>query len=132
MSGGNVKTVRRMFEAWNTALDDHMVFYADDAVHVTAPDWPEQGTYRGKEAIRELWTYILADHEDSSVELDDAISVDERRVLTSFRWHLRGSQSGVVGSLAAHALWTLDGDIVTRVEYYTDERQARDAAGLSS
>lgn len=130
MSPDNVETVRRMFEAWNRSTDEHMEFYVDDAVHVTAPDWPEQGTYRGRETIRELWTYILEDHPRSSVELKSALPAGEDRVLTIFVWHLQSTHSGLSGTMDAQALWTFACGQVSRVEYFTDEAQARDAAGL--
>jgi hypothetical protein len=49
MSRENVEIARRFVEAFNLGLDEFMAYYAEDAVHVTAPEWPEGGTYRGKE-----------------------------------------------------------------------------------
>jgi ketosteroid isomerase-like protein len=124
-----LEIVRSLAEAWGTSLDAHMALYAEDAVHVTAPDWPEQGTYRGREAIRGLWSYILTEYPSSTVEMDEVLPASGGRVLSCLQWRFHGP-SGVPGNMRAYALWTLDGGLVSRVEYFTGRRQAFEAAGL--
>ena len=131
MTEDNLETVRSLVEAWGTSLDAHMALYAEDAVHVTAPDWPEQGTYRGRKAIRDLWSYILTEYPGSTVEIDELLSVSGGRVLSAFRWRFHGP-SGIPGEMTAYALWTLEGGLVSRVEYFTQRPQALAAAGLDT
>ena len=56
MTGGYGNLIREGYEAWN-AGDRSFVLehFAPDVVWVTPPDDPDQGVYRGHEAITRFW-----------------------------------------------------------------------------
>jgi hypothetical protein len=132
VSDADVATLRDCFDAWNVHLDEHLAYYADDAVHVTAADWPEAGEYHGKPAIRDLWHHILTGQEAQEIILDEAVPLTGRRVLTTMRWRFRGPRSQVTGDLTAYAIWTLREALIVRVEYFMDHDAAREAAAIGS
>jgi SnoaL-like protein len=127
-----VELARRFAMAFNDGLDEWIACHAEDVVHVTAPDWPEGGTYRGREAVRGLWESILAEHSEHEIVVDEVTDVDEHRVLSKLRWRARGAASGVVTTTPVYTATTIDqAGLMSRIEYFLDYDQALKAAGLS-
>ena len=125
-----VAFAHRFAAAFNLGLEEFMAFHAEDVVHVTAPEWPERGTYRGREAVRGLWASILVEYEQYEIEVDDVIVLDENRVLSKVRLRARGAASGVETTTPVYTVGTERGGLVSRVEYFVDEAGALEAAGL--
>jgi ketosteroid isomerase-like protein len=120
---------RQLVEAFNRGLDDYIALHAPDVVHVTAPEWPEGGTYRGKDAVRDLWAGMFAAQEYRA-ELDDVVVLKDGRVLSTFRVHTTGIASGVATTTVVYSVGTERGGLLARIEYYIDHDRALEAAGL--
>jgi ketosteroid isomerase-like protein len=121
---------RQVTEAFNRSLDEYMDLHAPDVVHVTAPEWPEGGIYRGKEAVRDLWEGMLA-AQAYSVQLEDVVVLEDGRVLSTLRTHSTGTTSGAAATTVFYTLGTVREGLIARVEYYLDYGSALNAAGLS-
>jgi ketosteroid isomerase-like protein len=63
------------------------------------------------------------------VEDLELTAVGDERVLAAFRVGIRGARSGAESSMQLWNLVTLDGSRITRVEEFSDEADARAAAG---
>jgi len=121
---------RQFFEAFNRSLDDYIALHAPDVVHVTAPEWPEGGVYRGREAVRDLWASMLAAQEYRA-ELEDLVVLEDGRVLSTLRVHNKGIASGVATTTVIYTVGTERDGLLARIEYYIDRGRALEAAGLS-
>jgi ketosteroid isomerase-like protein len=121
---------RRVAEAFSLGLDEYMALHAPDVVHVTAPEWPEGGTYRGTEAVRGLWESMFA-AQDYRAELEDVVVLEDSRVLSTLRVHNRGVASGVATTTVIYTVGTEREGLISRIEYYVDRGQALEAAGLA-
>jgi ketosteroid isomerase-like protein len=130
MTQDNVEVARRFVEAFNLGLDDLMACYTEDAVHVTSPEWPEAGTYRGQEAVRGFWASLYRAQEQH-VEVDELVVLDEHRVLSKTLAHIRGTSSGVTTTTPVYSISTVRGGLISRIEYFMQYEQALEAAGLS-
>lgn len=131
MSEGLVAFGHRIAGAFARGLDEYMACHAEDVVHVTAPEWPERGTYRGREEVRELWASIFADFAEYEIDVDDVTVIDDHRILVETRWHTRGSTSGAVTTTIVYSVATERDGLVSRIEYFLDHGKALEAAGLS-
>ena len=89
---------------------------------------PGPRTYRGSAAVAELFRNRF---EAGAMHLDDVqlTALDGHRVLATFRVSIRGARSGAESSMQLWNLVTLDGSRITRVEEFSDEADARAAAG---
>jgi ketosteroid isomerase-like protein len=119
----------RVAEAFSLGLDEFIALHAPDVVHVTAPEWPEGGTYRGTEAVRSLWESMFA-AQDYRTEVEDIVVLADSRVLSTLRVHNRGIASDVATTTVIYTLGTERDGLLSRIEYYVDRGQALKAAGL--
>jgi uncharacterized RmlC-like cupin family protein/ketosteroid isomerase-like protein len=89
---------------------------------------PGPRTYRGSEAVAELFRNRF---EAGAMHVDDVqlTALDGHRVLAAFRVSIRGVRSGAESSMQLWNLVTLAGSRITRVEEFSDEADARAAAG---
>jgi hypothetical protein len=121
---------RQVIEAFNLGQEEYIGLHAPDAVHVTAREWPEGGTYHGREAVRAVWAPIFAAQE-MRAELKDVVVVDDTRVLLTVPVHSRGLASGVTTTTVFYAVATERGGLLSRMEHYLDRTEALEAVGLS-
>jgi ketosteroid isomerase-like protein len=122
---------RDVAEAFNRGLDEYMALHAEDVVHVTAPEWPERGTYRGREDVRRLWASIFSDHSEHEIAVDELVALDEHRMLSKLRWTARGAASGAETTTPIYTVATERDGLISRIEYFLDYDMALEAAGLS-
>ena len=108
-----------------------MVYHAEDVVHITAPEWPERGTYQGREDVRRLWASILSDHSEHEITVDEVVVLDKHRILSKLRWTARGAASGVETTTPIYIVGTERDGRIARIEYFLDYDMAFAAAGLS-
>jgi ketosteroid isomerase-like protein len=120
---------RQVAQAFSVGLDEYMALHAPDVVHVTAPEWPEGGTYRGTEAVRGLWESMFA-AQRYRAEVEDVVVLDDSRVLSTLRVHSRGVASDVATTTVIYTVGTARDGMLSRIEYYVDRGQALRAAGL--
>ena len=131
MSQENVEIVLRATEAWNR--DDWealMACYDEDAVIVAPKEWPEAGTFSGRRAVRDQFARLKDSWEEERIEQDELLDLGDR-VLALNRWVVKGKGSGVDVQVPGGNLITLRGGRITRIEFFMDQGEAREAAGLS-
>ncbi len=130
--GDQAEFARRLAEAFNTDLNAYIAMHAEDVEHVTAPEWPERGTYRGRDEVRRLWESILADYGRQEIEVVEVVEIGEDRALSKMLWHAQGAASGVPTSTPVYSFGTMRDGLLARIEYFLDEDVARAAAGLDA
>jgi ketosteroid isomerase-like protein len=91
----NLETARLVVERWNANdLVGVLELFAEDAVMLSGPDWPEQASWEGLDGIRrnmEEWREVW---ESSRMEFDRMESFGNR-IVGSGAWTTRGrSQRG--------------------------------------
>ena len=130
MSEQNVEAVRRVYERWAegdfTASEEVL---DPGAVLVLGPEFPDGGTYVGREGIRvymhgflESWTRITIEAEELTGSGD--------AVLAAVHQSGVGESSGVETDMRYFQVWTFRHGKVVRLEGFLDREQARAAAGL--
>ena len=124
----NLEIARLAVERWNANdLEGVLELYAQDAVMLSGPDWPEQGSWEGIEALRrnfEEWRDVW---ESSVMEVEGLESVGERVVGTG-AWNTRGRVSGVDGSMPFAILLAFRGGKIASHEWFADSEVALAAA----
>jgi|SoiMethySBSTD1v2_1073268.scaffolds.fasta_scaffold362613_2 ketosteroid isomerase-like protein len=124
--------LRRVYEAHNAAgaafpevLGDYL---RPDVEFVETAAVPGARAHRGREAV----VTLFRDRFDAGamrLEELELVALDDHRALASFRAHMRGTGSGAEASMRFWNLITLDADRIARIEEFTDETAALDAAG---
>jgi ketosteroid isomerase-like protein len=113
---------------WNAGdLDGVFELYTEDAMIRTGPHWPEQATYRGREAIRatsEEWASLW---DSLQVEVDTLDEYGDKVVATG-AWRMRGVASGVGGQMPIFIVFTVRGGKIAGVEWFADRDTAVAAA----
>ena len=124
----NVALARLLVERWNANdLDGVLELYADDAVMLSGPDWPEQSSWNGLEALRrnmEEWREVW---ETSQVDLDDLEGLGDQIVATG-AWVTRGRASGVDGRMPFVLLLTVRDGQIASLRWFTERDDAVAAA----
>lgn len=124
--------LRRIYEAHNSAgaafpevLGDHLHQGVEFVETAAAPG---ARAHHGREAVVALFRDRF---EAGAMRLEELelVALDDHRALASFRVHMRGTGSGAEASMRFWNLITLDADRIARIEEFTDERAALDAAG---
>ncbi len=128
-----LEVLRAMYETHNSTGADFPDILARDYLHedvefVEFAAAPGARTYRGSEAVAALFRNRF---EAGAMHLEDLelTAVGDERVLVTFRVSIRGARSGAESSMQLWNLVTLDGSRITRVEEFSDEADARAAAG---
>ena len=104
----------------------------DPEIYVIDHDIPDAGSYRGHAGVTkwldEDWGSAWESYDVEPEELFDAGEV----VLSVFTITARGKGSGIETRRRNATVNTVENGLVTRIEYYTTEQEARAAAGLSA
>jgi ketosteroid isomerase-like protein len=124
----SVAVIRELVARWNAGdIDGVVALYADDGAVVTSPDWPEPGTWRGREEIRasiEDWREVW---QSSTAELERIEPVGDK-VLAIGAWISRGRASGVDGQMPIAVLFTVRDGKIALHEWFMDHDGAIAAA----
>jgi ketosteroid isomerase-like protein len=114
---------------WNSGdVDSVSQLYTEDAEIRTGPHWPEQATYRGRDAIRDTSAEWASLWETLQIEVDSIEEHGHRAVVTG-AWRMRGAASGIDGEMPIFIVFTFrDGKIAT-LEWFADHDTAVAAAG---
>jgi ketosteroid isomerase-like protein len=124
----NVALIRRLVERWNAGdVEGVLDLYADDAVIVTSPDWPEPATWRGGSEIRASIEDWRAVWQSSTAELERLEPLGEK-VLALGAWTSRGRASGVDGQMPIAILFTVRDGKIALHEWFMDHDGAVAAA----
>ena len=95
MSGGNGNLIRKGYEAWNVGDRSFVLeHFAPDVVWVTPPDDPDQGVYRGHDAVIGFWDQWRAAVGQLKFEVLEVLESGSR-VLAIVRRSGIGAQSGL-------------------------------------
>jgi len=131
MSQENVEIVRRIYDVVNVsglaAVGD---FLRADVELVPPPDWPEGGTVKGREQVREMARQWMETFEEFRVEPERYLDAGTETVVVYVRdrGRIRGTDTEIATRLIH--IWTLSGGKVVRWQLFTDEGPALEAAGL--
>jgi len=128
MSQENVDTVRRAFEhfastgepAWETLHPE---------VEVHDHDIPDAGEYRGHSGYAR-WLQDWADAWESYTPEPDRFIDAADKVVVELVIRATGGGSGIALERRDAMVFTFEGELITRVDYFNDPRQGRQAAGL--
>jgi ketosteroid isomerase-like protein len=122
--------VRRGYDLWNSGdLDAVSLTWSEDIEFHTAPEWPGQRVYRGRdEVVRFLRAEVAEVIELSDIEVEGvAIFGDELVIHLLAR--TRGSESHLdIGKVPVFHVARMREGRVDRVRVYLDEGQAVEAA----
>ena len=131
MSQENPQVVRAVFDTFSRDDMPAMLELFDPSVVFTPlPDTPDVQSFHGHEGLLQGIAQTTEIWEDFSVELREMRDFDDH-VLASLRWWGRGPSSGIQMEVDIYALFTFRKGKIVRLEFFTSEQQALEAAGLS-
>jgi ketosteroid isomerase-like protein len=120
--------IRELTGMWNSGdVDSVSDLYTEDAVIRTGPHWPEQATYRGRDAIRETSAEFASMWETLQIELDAIDEYGGRAVVTG-AWRMRGAASGIDGEMPIFIVFTFRDGKIAALEWFADHDTAIAAA----
>jgi thioredoxin reductase (NADPH) len=131
MSNANIEIVRRIYEAWNgkDPVGDVPQYLDPDFEWVNPAYAYEPGIRRGHEGWEKVCASLSAAFEwFEHVPGELLASGDNVLCLTTFRAH--GRDSSVPFETAEPQVWTLREGKAIRLQWFHDEDEAREAAGL--
>jgi uncharacterized protein (TIGR02246 family) len=124
----NVELIHQLAERWNAGDVEGVVeLYAEDALMVNGPDWPEQTPRRGRDGVRtniEEWRGVW---ESSEIELGNVEAFGDRLVVQG-AWITRGRSSGVTGRMPANMVCTVRDGKIASLEWFASYDSALAAA----
>jgi ketosteroid isomerase-like protein len=129
MSEENVEIGRALFEAWNARDGDAAREMHDpDVTFRTVEDWPEAGTYVGREAVMHFFEQLRETWDADRMEpISDFIDLADR-VVVRFVW--RGVGHGPQSNMELTDVITVRKGKICGHELFWDHRDALEAAGL--
>jgi ketosteroid isomerase-like protein len=130
MPSQNVEIIRSLYEAANRR--DYEAYFARLApeieFHLSGAFPDLDHVYRGHTGIQEFADQFIEPWEELSVEPDRMIEIDDR-VLALVHFRARGRDRIEVQLPLAH-LWTLWNGLAVRMDAYSNQQKALEAAGL--
>ena len=125
-----VERTRALLDAWNSGGPDEIAAYAHDRLAlVERDDILERDTILGKEAVVERFRDRLALVGPSRAAVISVEQLVSDQVLADMELHFEGRVSGVEGDFRMVHLYTWDGELLVRIEEFTDVTSARGLAG---
>jgi ketosteroid isomerase-like protein len=101
-----------------------------DIVGTSAPGWPEQGPFGGREAVVGQFTRLAADWEENRVCDYEVVAEDPDWVVVRYRWAVRGGASGLSTHFDLATACQFAGERIRRLHFAWTPEQAREVAGL--
>jgi ketosteroid isomerase-like protein len=100
---------------------------AEDVVWEEDPDWPDGGTWHGREEVRQAFRQRL----ESTTITPEIEQVVERgnSALVLMRWTAEGHGSGAVADLHMGVVYEFEGELVKHARFFLDQDRARQAFG---
>jgi ketosteroid isomerase-like protein len=124
----DAELIRRLAERWNAGdIEGALELFAEDAVMLAGPDWPEQATRHGHDGIRANMNEWLSVWDLSELEIG-TFEVHGDRIAGKGTWTTRGRASGVGGQLTFALVVTLRDERIAVLEWFTDYGEAVAAA----
>jgi ketosteroid isomerase-like protein len=120
--------IHELTAKWNSGDVDGVVhFYTDDAEIRTGPHWPEQETYRGREAITATSKDWASLWDRLQIEVDELEEYGDKLVAIG-AWRMRGAASGIDGEMAIFIVFTFRDGKIAVLEWFEDRDTAVAAA----
>jgi uncharacterized protein len=130
MSQENVEIVRAMYETISGKLHGDPGLLAPEVEFHLPGVFPDlDPLYRGREGFQKLIDQFNAPWEEISLDPDRIMDIG-KRVLVLSHFQARG-RDGIEVRLPFAHLWTLRNGQVVRMDAYSDQQKALEAAGLS-
>ena len=111
------------FRAGRELLDPNVEF------NLGTPDY-ETTPAHGPDQVEQQMRDFLANWADYRIEAEEFLDAGDR-VLVRARGHGLGKHSGVDVDMPLFGVWTFREAKAVRISFYSSEREAREAAGLS-
>jgi ketosteroid isomerase-like protein len=130
----NLDRYREALEAWNRRdLVSILEQASPDLEFHTAQLFPGlEPVYRGREGMVEFWTtFIEEPWALFRLEVKSLEAAGDDRVLALIRFHGTQRDSGEEVELEYAHLATFEGELVSRIDAYSDWQEARRAAGVA-
>jgi ketosteroid isomerase-like protein len=125
---GNSDVIRELIRTWNSGdLEGALALYTDDAELHTGSHWPEQTTYRGRDAIRASSEEWAAMWERLEIVID-TLEEHGDKVMATGAWVMRGAASGAYGEMPSFIVFTLRDGKIAVLEWFADRDSAVAAA----
>jgi ketosteroid isomerase-like protein len=131
MSSENVEAVRRFVDAFNRLDLDSVIGMASDDVQLD--EWPEAPgaqSYHGPAGVRAALDQWFESWEWMQVEITDIRDLGDR-VLFGLHQRAKGRGSAVEVEIDSFNVYTFGDDGLARIQLFTDEQSALEAAGLA-
>jgi ketosteroid isomerase-like protein len=138
MSRENVEFVQGLFagvagtdkQTLLAALPELIALSCDPEIEwIEHPDRADARIHRGHSGVRESWERWLENFDEYSFEVEEIVDCGDD-VLVVGREEARGAASGAPVSLRDYMVMTFRDGKLLRYREFTDERAARQAAGL--
>jgi ketosteroid isomerase-like protein len=133
MSQENVEVVRASLAALATGdVDAVLRFLTHDVEVIPArSEFPElTGPHSGHEATRSWLEEVASPWGKTIVEVREAFAVPDDRVVVRLDWGGQGATSGIATSMSFSGLYTVRGELISRVELFFNDAEALNASGL--
>jgi len=128
---GYGKLIREGYEAWNLGDRSFVLSHlSPDVVWVTPPDDPDQGVYRGHDAVQKFWDQWQAAVGQLKFEIEE-LTETGNRVLAVVRRSGVGHHSGLaVSDVVCQIFFFEDAGTCSLVREFYDRSKAVAAAGM--
>jgi ketosteroid isomerase-like protein len=132
MSQENVEAVRKTVDAFNRGDFDAALEPAHpDVEWVTLDSFPDAGTHRGPEGLRQFFATWMDMFQGFRLHLEDCVALDQDLVLATVRVSGEGTESGVqVESPIFFQLVHFRDGLAIRVQMFHTKSEALEAAGV--
>ena len=131
MTEGYGKLIREGYEAWNLGDRSFVLEHlSPDVVWVTPPDDPDQGVFRGHDAVQKFWDQWQAAVGQLKFEIEE-LSETGNRVLAVVKRSGVGHHSGLaVSDVVCQVFFFEDKGTCSLVREFYDRSKATAAAGM--
>lgn len=102
----------------------------EDVVGTSAPGWPEQGPFGGREAVMGQFARLAADFQENSVSGLEVVAENVDWVVVRYRWDVRGASSGLATHFDLATACQFAGERIKRLHFAWTTEEALDVAGL--
>jgi ketosteroid isomerase-like protein len=121
--------VRRAYEAWNTSGPDALMPFVTDAIMLEdAPELPDAGIWRGRDAVLGRLHEVAEAVGGHSGDLE-SFSATGQHVLVSMSWRRDGDAEGEVSLGRVFHVVRVEGHEIAGIRVFLDEAAAQRAAG---
>jgi|tagenome__1003787_1003787.scaffolds.fasta_scaffold19931801_2 ketosteroid isomerase-like protein len=130
MAQDNVERIRESVEAFNRGdLDAAFGLMHPDVEWQTLDVFPDAGTYRGPEGVREFFGTWRDAFRGLQVHLEECAALDDHQVIAALRVSGEGAESGAgVRSPAFFQLFEIRDGQLTRARMFQTKAEALEAA----